>query len=241
METRNEPLISVVIPTRNEGGYIGRLLESIDNQTYKNYEVIVCDHNSLDSTLNIARNYNTKIVKVKRRGIAIGKNAGLKTAKGEIIAFIDADYVLSKNLFKRIVDSFKKDEGVVLLQPLHAIDSKSARNSLKIRVLNRLENVNLRIGSFFGVSVFGCVFCKRSVVDKIGGFNEDLDVMEDLHFYLKFRDYGKIKSIKDRVKVSYRRYMAGGALKTVWFYFKAYFAVLVLAHEEYHAQFEPVR
>jgi len=241
MERRNEPLISVVIPTRNEGKYIGRLLESIDRQTYRNYEIIVCDHDSSDSTLKIARGFEAKIIKVKRKGVAIGKNTGLKAARGEIIAFIDADYVLSRGLFKKIVDSFKKDSKVVLLQPLHDIDDTEVSKRLKIRILNELENINLRIGSFFGVSVFGCVFCRRSVVDMIGGFNENLDVMEDLHFYLKFRDYGRIKSIEDKVRVSYRRYMAGGALKTVWFYFKAYFAVLILAHEEYHAEFEPVR
>jgi len=241
MKERKEPFISVIIPTRNEGKYIGRLLKSIKSQIYSNYEVIVCDYNSSDSTLNIARGFNTKIVRLRRKGIAIGKNAGLKMAKGEIVAFIDADYVLPKNLFRKIADTFEKDDSVVLLQPLHAIDGKEAGKRLKIRVLNRLENINLRVGSFFGVSVFGCVFCKRSIVEKIGRFNENLDVMEDLHFYLKFKDYGRIKSIKDKVRVSYRRYMAGGALKTAWFYFKAYFAVLVLAHEEYHARFEPVR
>ena len=89
------PLISVVIPTYNHARYLGRALQSVLNQTYVNWEVIVIDNHSSDNTDDVMLKFadiRITYLKVRNNGIiAASRNAGINAAKGEWIAFLDSD------------------------------------------------------------------------------------------------------------------------------------------------------
>lgn len=97
------PFISIIIPALNEEKYIGKLLESIKKQDYKNFEVIIVDDHSEDKTIEVAKGFESqlplKIVQKEVRGISKSRNYGASLAKGEIILFLDADVVLPDNNF----------------------------------------------------------------------------------------------------------------------------------------------
>ena len=89
------PLISVVIPSFNHDRFIKKAIDSVINQTYKNWEIIIVDNNSTDNTDSTLNNYslkNLKIFKINNDGIiALSRNKGIKHSNGEWIAFLDSD------------------------------------------------------------------------------------------------------------------------------------------------------
>ncbi|MDI6642623.1 MAG: glycosyltransferase, partial [Candidatus Hodarchaeaceae archaeon] len=102
-------VISVIIPTLNEGKYLDRTLLAIKGQRYGGeVEIIVSDSSSEDDTQEIARRYGAKVIASERRGPAAGRNRGAQAAKGDILVFIDADTTPSENLFARINDVLER-------------------------------------------------------------------------------------------------------------------------------------
>jgi glycosyltransferase involved in cell wall biosynthesis len=89
------PLVSVIIPTYNHGRYLGRALQSVLDQTYTNWEAIVIDNHSTDNTDEVMASFacpNIKYLKIHNNGvIAASRNAGIRAAKGDWIAFLDSD------------------------------------------------------------------------------------------------------------------------------------------------------
>lgn len=91
-----EPLISVIVPVFNVEDYVGKCLDSIINQTYKNLEIIVINDGSNDGSGKICNNYakkdeRIKVIHQKNGGLSNARNTGINIAKGEYLAFIDSD------------------------------------------------------------------------------------------------------------------------------------------------------
>ncbi len=89
------PTVSVIVPTYNRAHLLGRALQSIMNQTYKDFEVIVVDDGSIDNTEEIVRSFRALGIRYirheKNKGEAAARNTGILAAKGEFIAFLDSD------------------------------------------------------------------------------------------------------------------------------------------------------
>ena len=95
LKTKLLPLVSIVIPTYNHANYLSKALQSVLDQTYKNWEAIVIDNHSTDDTNEVINRYvdpRIKYLKIHNCGvIAKSRNVGIQTAKGEWIAFLDSD------------------------------------------------------------------------------------------------------------------------------------------------------
>lgn len=101
---------SVVIPTYNEEKYLGQCLASILKGSILPDEIIVADGLSSDKTVEIASHYGARIVVNQRRHAAGGRNTGIKTAKGDVIVFIDADCTADKDWMKEIKTAFEQED-----------------------------------------------------------------------------------------------------------------------------------
>lgn len=104
------PLISVIIPAYNSAGYLGRCLDSIINQTYKNLEIIVVNDGSTDETRQIAEEYASRDSRIKvihqaNKGQVAARKAGLEIASGEYISAVDSDDWIALNRYE---DVYKK-------------------------------------------------------------------------------------------------------------------------------------
>jgi len=88
----NQPKVSVVIRTLNEGNHIGDLLSTIKKQTYNNHEIILVDSGSFDATINRAKDYCDKILTIEQEDFTFGFaiNYGIKHAAGELICIVSA-------------------------------------------------------------------------------------------------------------------------------------------------------
>jgi len=98
---KKEPLVSIIIPTYNRQNTILRAVESVLNQTYKNWELIIVDDGSTDNTKNILKSYlkNKKIryFKTKNKGVCHARNFGMEKASGEYMGFLDSDDEFVRN------------------------------------------------------------------------------------------------------------------------------------------------
>ena len=95
-------MISVIIPAYNAGRFIEGCINTIFNQTYRDFEIIVVNDGSSDNTLDILnslakKDARLKVISQKNGGVSAARNTALKHAKGEFITYVDADDSLPKN------------------------------------------------------------------------------------------------------------------------------------------------
>jgi glycosyltransferase involved in cell wall biosynthesis len=104
-KNENLPLVSVIIPVFNSEKTIGKCVESIKEQTYKNIEIIVVDDGSSDETLVQALKYDVSTIEIKQnQGAPHAMNVGIEHAKGKYVFFIDADAWAPKLLIEKAVN-----------------------------------------------------------------------------------------------------------------------------------------
>ena len=105
------PLISVVMPTYNQIEYLKKSIQSVIDQSYKNWEIIVVDNESTDGTyayLKSVENKSIKIYSIKNYGvIAASRNLGIKHSCGDLIAFLDSDDIWYQHKLQKVVDYYE--------------------------------------------------------------------------------------------------------------------------------------
>ena len=181
------PLVSVIIPTYNSSRTIGQCLESVRSQTYKNIEIIVCDNFSDDDTVDIARRY-LPIVFFKGRERAAQKNFGAKHAGGDILYFIDSDFVLERDTIERCVQSIGKGDAVVTVNRSGGEGLWARSIAYKRELLADVE------------SVIAARFITRRSFFKVGGFDKELIIGEDIDLHRRLVKAGFLVKRVDAVE-----------------------------------------
>ena len=187
----NKALVSIIMPTYNHGKYIGRALKSLINQTYTNWEVIVVDNHSTDDTDKIVSSFSDpRIIKIKIYNdgiIAKSRNAGIREARGEWIAFLDSDDSWTDDKLKICVDLL--DERIdFLYHDLEIISEK--RNLIGFR---KTKSRQLKGDVFIDLLIGGnpipnsSVMVRASLINKINGMCESPRMIgaEDYNAWLK--------------------------------------------------------
>lgn len=111
--------VSVIVPAYNVESYIEVCINSIINQTYNNYEIIIIDDGSSDNTYEICkkiRNSNSKIKlhRQENQGVSVARNVGMSLAKGKYYIFVDADDMVSKYYIETLVNAIKHDDMAII-------------------------------------------------------------------------------------------------------------------------------
>ncbi|UJH69042.1 glycosyltransferase family 2 protein [Allomuricauda sp. SCSIO 65647] len=106
---KDSPLVSIIVPNYNGAEFLEECIDSVISQTYKNWELIICDDNSTDGSLEIVCKYKDKrilppIALKKNQGAAVARNLCIETAKGELLAFLDNDDFWHPEKLKKQVD-----------------------------------------------------------------------------------------------------------------------------------------
>lgn len=167
------PLVSVVIATYNQAKYLGDSIESVLNQTYGNVELIVVDDGSTDNTQEVLSQYCGRITMIQQpnseRGAA--RNRGLYEARGEFIAFLDADDIwVPKKLAREVEYLLKHPDTGVVYGDVKIID-ESGRVTGRLRKPSHFGWVTREILTSNFVS-FSSHLVRREAAVKIGGFPE---------------------------------------------------------------------
>ncbi len=185
-------MISIVIPTLNEGAGLEKTLRNLAGGLKETeYEIIISDGKSTDNTREIAARYAHRVVvynKLERQTIGQGKNAGAKEGRGEFLVFIDADVTIpSPDLFfKKALGDFERDpllaglgSRIRVLPELERFSDRFFRGLLNC--YNIFMNNVLALGT--GSGEFQMV--RKSSFDSIGGFNEKIVAGEDHDLFMR--------------------------------------------------------
>jgi glycosyltransferase involved in cell wall biosynthesis len=195
MSGHNSPLVSVIIPVFNGEETICRAIDSVFAQSYQEWEVIVVDDGSTDSTKELLRKYGSKIRLVEQAngGVASARNHGVGLARGEYIAFLDHDdFWISEKLAIQIEILNSHPSIGLTFGNLEVVNKRGEKLGFTMlpsymRYAPSWEDI-LLTGSIVQVST---VLARRGLILKIGGFDADLFTShgyEDRDFSLRLRE-----------------------------------------------------
>ena len=184
------PLISVVIPAYNAEQFLDETLESVLSQTYENWECIIVNDGSTDNTEEIAKKWCEKDARFRyfykeNSGVSDTRNLGIKEARGEYIAFLDADDLYMPNFLDVCLENLvEKDVDLVAPKMLEFWDVQN-------EVIEDEDKKDYLYSGKEGIALFlhsnritMALLCKKSVMDEVGGFTWHKKA-EDLHCWLK--------------------------------------------------------
>jgi len=181
-----KPLVTVIIPTYNRGWILKEAIDSVLSQDFEDFELIVVDDGSTDNTRDILDGYARDIIVLRQdnRGVSAARNAGIASASGQLIAFLDSDDLWLPGKLSRQVDFFNSNPEALICQT----EELWVRNGILVNPKNRHKKFS---GMIFEHSLPLCivspsaVMLKRGLFDKIGVFDENLTACEDYDLWLR--------------------------------------------------------
>ena len=203
--------LTIIIPAFNEEAYLPSTLDAIQTATanlraHSNAEVdmVVVDNNSADDTAAVALSKGVTVVHEPVQGIARARNAGVSHAEADVLVFVDADVILPPTLLETIHTAMSDPAcvgGAV------DVEYRPKRRSMQLylrawRILSRLT----------GMAQGATQFCRKSVFDEVGGYDEKVWIGEDADFFWVLKKHAKrtgrtVRFIRDpRVRASSRRF-----------------------------------
>jgi glycosyltransferase involved in cell wall biosynthesis len=184
---KTNSLISIIIPTLNSEKTLTRCLESIKNQSYQNYEIIVVDGGSDDNTIEIAKKFNAKIIDANIKNMSKQTNIGISNSDGLYIYRLDSDVILNPKILEKSIEKCEIEgyDGVCI----NWIPDESISFWAKVRKIEKesyLEHLNYVGGIKYDKNVAGATFLRRDVIDSVGGFEENVPTFgEDFALFNK--------------------------------------------------------
>jgi glycosyltransferase involved in cell wall biosynthesis len=214
--------VSLIIPAYNEEGYIGECLDYvIKNSNGKFSEIIVIDNASTDRTAEIAGKYpEVRVVHEPKKGLTYARQCGFENAKGDVLAYIDADTRMPPFWYENIVNEFLKDENLACLSGPYIYHDVSKFKKFLIKIIYWYI---LAMPTYWmvGYMVTGANFAiRRDILEKMGGFDTSIEFYgEDTNIARRAHMYGKVKfKPQFSMPLSGRRLNKQGFLKTAFFY-----------------------
>jgi len=203
-QSSSDPLVSVIVATKNEEQHIENCLLSISEQTYPQIETIVVDNYSTDKTQEIALRHTDKVFK-KGPERSVQRNYGMiEKAQGKYVMFLDADMILGPKVIEECVSFIKKGEWLALHIPEFVL-GKSYWSQVR-----RFERT-----FYNGTVIDGARFFKKSAFVKVKGFDETLSGPEDWDIDKKIKKIGRIGLLP-----SISEYNEKKNMEVVCFYFE---------------------
>ena len=197
-------MISIIIPTFNEGANIGQLVKYLkEHQNNCSCEIIICDGGSTDKTIEIAMNSGAAAVVSTSKGRSAQMNYGASIAKADILYFVHADSFPPASFFTDIENAV--ENGFEFGRYRTKFDSK--------KLLLCLNAFFTRYDLFVCYGGDQTFFITKKIFNIIGGFKEDMQIMEDYEIITRAKAVAKYKIIKKDALVSARKYDTNSWLK----------------------------
>jgi glycosyltransferase involved in cell wall biosynthesis len=200
------PVVSVVIPTYNRAHIIGRAISSALAQTFQEWELLVVDDGSTDSTEEMVRRVQDLRVRYlrhdTRRGASAARNTGIRAARGEYVAFLDSDDEWLPKKLETQVEVFRRGPdvlGVVCTGWLsNASDGEVKRHmpSGAGRIYHRVLRGAARV-----TNTTSTLMCRRNVLVAVGGFDEALPALQDHDLWFKLSHVCEVDCLSEALAV----------------------------------------
>ena len=195
--------VSVIIPTLNRAQKVVRAVVSVFEQTYDDFEIIVVDDGSDDGTIEKLEQFGNRIrclVNSKTLGVSAARNRAIKVSEAPLIAFLDSDDYWLPQKLKVQTDFFRSNPEAVACQTDEVWIRKGRR-------VNPMKKHAKPSGNIFEASLKLClvspsaVMLKRSLLDRVGVFDEEFQVCEDYDLWLRISCLHPVWLIRDKFAV----------------------------------------
>lgn len=205
-------MFSIIIPMYNSEKFIDRAIQSLLNQTYKNFEIILVNDCSTDQTLLVCEKYiksNIKLLDLdKNLGVSNARNIGLQNAKGKYVLFLDSDDWLDRNTLYLLYENIKNSDMLVYGVVYNRNDKQVAQPLPTIGKFSVTDLFSMD-STLFDVSILHWVTNKvfnLSIIRKNNLlFDQTLKMGEDLDFCMKYLEKIKFINVLDKYLYYYDR------------------------------------
>lgn len=194
------PLVSVVIPAFNAGKFIEQAVDSVLAQTYSNYEIIIVDDGSSDDTVERLRSYGDKVTVISQpnRGVSSARNAGIMRARGEWIAFLDADDYWEPEKLEKQVNFIKQNPDMILVHTGKRLFDEKGTVEYDEASYHQLR----QSADFRSLLVRNCintssVMVRKDIVVEAGMFDSTIRHFEDQDLWLRLAKKGRFGYIPE--------------------------------------------
>lgn len=181
--------VSIIVPIYNGKAYVGRCLNSILMQTYRDIEVIIVDDGSTDNSVKTIEKFLEKRVKFymkKNEGVSKTRNFGIEKATGDLILFVDIDDYIERDMINKLVDKVEdKDNSFIFCNNLEIYKEQTFRRKLFEKKIINKKTVFREIGSGKAGLVCAKLISKKILDDNKITFKSNLKIGEDQIFFLE--------------------------------------------------------
>lgn len=185
-KAEKNPLVSVIIPTFNRGWILKEAVDSVLEQDFGDFELIVVDDGSTDNTPDILGAYQKNIIRVRQnnKGVSAARNRGIGLASGQLITFLDSDDLWLPKKLSAQVEFFNSDPDALICQT----EEIWIRNGVRVNPKKKHRKPS---GMIFTPSLSLClvspsaVMIRRSLLESVGVFDEGLPACEDYDLWLR--------------------------------------------------------
>jgi len=241
------PRVSVIIPAYNAAATLVATLDSVLNQTFKDFEIICVDDGSTDATLPIIKEYgdSVRLLEQANNGPAAARNNGARNSSGEYLAFLDADDIWAPEFLARSVATLDVDPNLSLVYCNCALadsDGLPLDTSLVGNGFDHAPSLNELLTQLWPIMPSAAVV-RRSAYDKCGGYRDALKGasfrFEDVDFWIKMREQGPFSYI-DEPLITWRFAWFPKQLKRLPDYSKALHVFEAYLQERYGVSAAPL-
>jgi glycosyltransferase involved in cell wall biosynthesis len=196
------PAVSIILPTHNRACSLRRSIESVLNQSFADFELIVVDDCSTDGTLDVVRGIDDNRIRYlhseKQMGAGGARNCGIRAATADLLAFQDSDDEWYQNKLQLQMEclNHSSDIGVVYSDMLRiCLDGSEALLAAPDVVNDAIVDLT---GDKYCVQQLGIGSCliRRGYVEQIGGFNQSMPSLEDLELFIRLSRICKFKRLE---------------------------------------------
>lgn len=195
-------MISVIIPTLNEEKVLDATLKPLKDV---GVEIVVSDGGSIDHTLRIAKSNGLHVIS-SPTGRSLQLNRGVEASNGDILLFLHADTLLPANFPDHITKTLENPGVAAGAFRLQVDDARTIFRFIEAGANIRSSLLQMPYGD-------QALFMKRKIFHKVGGF-PSIPIMEDFHLVHLLRKEGRIRTLKEHVITSARRWISQGPIKT---------------------------
>lgn len=188
------PFFTVIIPLFNKENYVHNCIQSVFNQTFTNYEIIIVNDGSTDKSIAIVENFKNQNIKIinhdNNKGLSATRNTGIANANSDYITFLDADDAWKPTFLENVLELINTFAEARIFATNY---EEKYRNKIVLpqNNANKLKKNSKQIIDFFSINLgqgiynHGSVCFHKSVFKKAGLYNENIDFAEDLDFNIR--------------------------------------------------------
>ena len=190
--------ISIVLPTYNGEKIIKKSIDSILNQTYGDFELIIVNDCSTDNTLNIIKEYENKDNRIKiinnviNKKLPLSLNVGFENATGEYLTWTSDDNMYHKNALEVLVNFLDNNENIDLVYANYNLIDIDGR-VIEEKIKHKPDEIK------FYNPIGACFMYRKEIAHKIGVYDKDLFLAEDYEYWIRIYLNGKIFHIDENL------------------------------------------